>query len=160
MARDEADREDLLREATALVERIELRVSNMEQSVVIGFRPCGAASFFFGSDPVYQFNSAGQLRRAFVDGLLYKAERGGLVSLRRDRTASATQLLRRDLSAARQTKFLATAQNHLSHLAEALKGGNYEIVGQVPPATDVLTRTDEALARLTEIQVAPSPRVS
>jgi hypothetical protein len=160
MARDEADREDLLREATALVERIELRVSCREQSVVIGFRPCGAASFFLGSDPVYQFNSAGQLRRAFVDGLLYKAEKGRLVSLRRDRTTSATRLLRRDLSDARQSEFLATAQHQLSHLAEALKGGNYEIVGQVPSAADVLMHTHEALARLTEIQVAQSPRVS
>jgi hypothetical protein len=160
MARDEADRENLLREATALVERIELRVSNSEQSVVIGFRPCGAASFFLGSDPVYQFNSAGQLRRAFVDGLLYKAERGGLVSLRRDRSASATRLMRRDLSAAAQTEFLATAQHQLNHLAEALDHGNYEIVGQVPSKANVLKRVRESLTRVTQIQVALSPRVS
>ena len=94
MARDESSREDLLREATALVERIELRITapisaahDRDDHVVVGFRANGAASFFFGDDPVYQFNSAGQLRRAYCGGLLFKATHGRLVSLQRVRQA-------------------------------------------------------------------------
>ena len=90
MARDQSSREDLLREATALVERIELRIAgpmsvkhDRDDHVVVGFRANGSASFFFGEDPVYQFNSAGQLRRAYCGGLLIKAAHGRLVSLQR-----------------------------------------------------------------------------
>ena len=66
MAREEADREDLMREATALVQRAEFSAGG--KPVFVGFRTNGAASVFFDSDPVYQFNSNGELRRAFVAG--------------------------------------------------------------------------------------------
>ncbi len=128
--------------------------------MLIGFRQSGAASFFIDNDPVYQFNAAGQLRRAFVDGLLYKAQRGRLVSLRRDRSQSATRLLRRDLSDAAQSQFLATAEHHLTGLVEALDHGNYQIVGQVPPQANLLKPVRQAVAHLTPIQVAASPHVS
>src|SRR5262245_38318908 len=72
MARQESDREDLLREATALVERAELKVAGEPEPVTVGFRRDGSLSVFFGSVAVYQFNTAGELRRAFADGLLYK----------------------------------------------------------------------------------------
>ena len=70
MARDESDREDLLREATALVERIELAPADAadDEHIVAGFRRDGALSIYFGADPVYHFNSAGELRRAYCDG--------------------------------------------------------------------------------------------
>src|SRR5204863_2544475 len=78
MAREESSREDLLREATALVERIELipNGSTSDGRIVAGFRRNGALSVFFGEDPVYQFNAAGELRRAYTDGKLLKADRG------------------------------------------------------------------------------------
>lgn len=68
MARDESRREDLLREATAFVERIELVPSSStskaaETPIVVGFRADGALSVFFGEDPAYQFNAAGELLR-------------------------------------------------------------------------------------------------
>ncbi len=84
MARDEQDREDLLREATALVERVELAPTDNEagEHIVIGFRAGGAASVYFGGDTAYHFNSDGELRRAYADGLLYKADIGRLTSTR------------------------------------------------------------------------------
>src|SRR3954447_20411722 len=103
MSRHESDREDLLREATALVERIELTVGGFDLPVVCGFRRDGAASFYFGADPVYQFNAVGQLRRAFVAGRLIKAERGRLVALSRERTENEVALVRHELSAAEAT---------------------------------------------------------
>src|SRR5688572_18570527 len=65
MARQEQDREDILREATALVERVELLIPEFPEPIVAGFRRDGSASFFFGADPVLQFNAQGKLRRAF-----------------------------------------------------------------------------------------------
>src|SRR6188472_3162282 len=115
MARDESNREDLLREATALVERIELlpQSAGAAQSlnlaegepVVVGFRADGALSAFFGADPVYQFNAEGELRRAYVSGLLFKAAQGRLISLNRVRTASEVQLVLHALSSGEESQF-------------------------------------------------------
>lgn len=160
MARDEQDREDLLREATALVERVELAVAGEDEPVVVGFRRDGSPSIFFGGAPVYQFNSAGQLRRAFVDGLLYKAEKGRLASLRRERTPAATQLVRSDLSDEQQQQFLAAMSTHLFDLSQALRQGRFEIVGQVPLGADVLQRVGDILPRLADAEVASTPRLS
>ncbi len=95
MDRQQSDREDLLAEATALVERIELVLPGYAEPIVAGFRASDCASLFFGTDPVYQFNSQRQLRRAFVDGLLYKAECGRLVSLTRTQNVLAVELITR-----------------------------------------------------------------
>ncbi|MCA9269139.1 MAG: hypothetical protein KDA41_11745, partial [Planctomycetales bacterium] len=83
MAKQQHDREDLLREATALVVRAELQLNSDAHPVVAGFRQGGEASFYFGFDPVFQFNSERQLRRAFYDGRLIKAEQGALIALAR-----------------------------------------------------------------------------
>ena len=72
MARDEADREDLVKEAVAYVVRGEFTLPNWEQPVFIGFRANGNFSFYFGSEPVYQFDARGRLRRAFLNGKLYR----------------------------------------------------------------------------------------
>src|SRR3954468_24098136 len=116
MSRRESDREDLLREATALVERAELNVAGLEESIVIGFRRDGAASFYFGADPVYQFNAVGQLRRGFVAGRLIKAERGRLVALSRERTENEVALVRHELSTAEATVALAECSSFLNRL--------------------------------------------
>ena len=50
MARHQEDREDILREATALVERVELEIENLEDPVVVGFRRDSGPAFFFGAD--------------------------------------------------------------------------------------------------------------
>ena len=83
MARDEHDREDLLAEARALVERVSLQIAGLEQPVFIGFRRDDSASFYLGADRVYQFTSEGQLRRAFVGESPFKAEDGRSVELLR-----------------------------------------------------------------------------
>ena len=67
MARSEHDAEDLIRDATALTERAEFRLPDAAHPVIVGFRPDGCASFFFGLDEVFHFNSQANLRRANVD---------------------------------------------------------------------------------------------
>lgn len=153
MARQETDREDLLREATALVERAELLVPGRREPVVVGFRRDGSFSVFFGGDPVYQFNTAGELRRAFVEGLLIKADQGRLASLRRERHDRETLLLRHDLSEAEQAQFLSAAARDLRELAHSLEQSSYQLVGAVPDGAGVLQRALTFLGSLPAIPI-------
>lgn len=166
MAREESSREDLLREATALVERIELALrateslsagNHTDQDVVVGFRRDGALSIFFGEDPVYQFNAAGELRRAYRDGKLLKAVGGKLAALDRIRTNNETQLVRHDLTAEEQAAFLAKMRGDLEHFAQAISASSFEIVGQVPAGADVLSRVKHWFASHTKWPIAAKP---
>jgi hypothetical protein len=159
MARQESDREDLLREATALVERIELAPSSASsgEQVVMGFRSNGAMSIYFGSNITYQFNSIGQLRRAYADGLLLKAERGRLVALERVRKDSQVQLLRRQLLEDEQAKFLDVMMKRFGDLIEQCNKNLLVTVGQVPPDVDVLSRALNWLSHCDAVTIAESP---
>jgi len=161
MARHETDREDLLREATALVERIELSITAFDEPIVCGFRRDGGASFYFGADPVYQFNAAKELRRAFVDGRLLKAECGRLIALLRQRSHQEVALIRHDLTSNESAAILAQLSTRLVHLEEELQTGQAAINGQVPPDTDVIGRVRVWLnSRPTVIPVANAPNAS
>jgi hypothetical protein len=158
MARQESDREDLLREATALVERAELIIGGEPERITVGFRRDGAMSIFFGGDPIYQFNTAGELRRAFADGLLYKAERGRLVALRRERTPTEVALVRRELTDADTQAFLATASSRLASLSESLQSGSFQTAGQVPADCDIPGRVRAWLQKhLGSLAIAARP---
>jgi hypothetical protein len=160
MSEIESDREDLLREATALVQRAELIVEGFPEPVVMGFRAQGAASIFLGGEPVYQFNAAGRLRRAYDRGRLVKAERGRLVSLTRHRTSTEVRLLRHELSGEDAMAFLEEARERLARLGAALANGKYRCVGQVPPGTDTPARMAAPLAAWAKgIEVARTARV-
>src|SRR5581483_2961892 len=126
--------------------------------IVVGFRRDGSASFFFGADPVYQFNSAGELRRAYIGGLLYKAERGRLISLRRQRTAAEVALVRTELQPNEADALLTTTRADLARLNEALISDRYALVGQVPQDGNALERIRQWLANLPpQISVASKP---
>ena len=158
MARQESDREDLLREATALVERAELQIPGESEPVTAGFRKDGSLSLFFGGDPVYQFNTAGELRRAFADGLLYKAERGRLVSLRRERSEHEVALVRRELTGDETVAFLAAAHQRLLRLGKALQSGQSQLLGQVPADGEAPARVGKWLDALpAELAIAFRP---
>ncbi|MGD9636278.1 MAG: hypothetical protein AB7G28_22140 [Pirellulales bacterium] len=159
MARQGSDREDLLRDATALVERIELAplVGSDAEHIIAGFRANGAMSIYFGADPAYHFNSAGELRRAYLGGLLYKAEHGQLVSLERVGAANQVQLLSRPLGEAAQLTTLATMHGRLGNLAEQIASGGLNVVGQVPQDADVLGRVAAWFREHGNIRVAEQP---
>jgi hypothetical protein len=158
MARFNANREDLIREATALVERVEIRVHGHDEPVVVGFRRDGGASFFLGADPVYQFNATVELRRAFIGGLLYKAERGRLVSLRRERSESETALIRHDLTPDEAEAFLAQTGQQLGDLLAALTSDAYQILRQIPQDAVLLPRIVACLQNLpAPIPIAAAP---
>ncbi len=138
MARQESDREDLLREATALVQRAEFQLAGEPEPVVAGFRRDGSFSLFFGGERVVQFNSAGQLRRGYFDGKLLKADKGRLVWMTRERTADAVVLHSRELSLAEAAETLQRATQLIESLSSALQQGTFTLVGQVPAAEDIV----------------------
>jgi hypothetical protein len=139
MARDEQDREDLLREATALAVRLELAIEGEAEPVVAGFRG-EAASLFFGADPVYHFNAQYELRRAYAEGELFKAERGRLIRLRRHRTPQQVVLLSRELSEAETQAFLDKVAQRVARVRAAVESGRYRLRGAVPSAENAMCR--------------------
>lgn len=169
MAREESSREDLLGEATALVERIELvphastkqvlKFVLPQTPIVVGFRKSGSLSLFFGEDPVFQFNSHGELRRAYRRGLLYKAVQGRLVSLQRVRSDDKTELVRRDVTFDEQTNLVSEMLAHLSDFTILLCSGDYDVNGQVPVGTDILGRLRHWLATHNGLPIAKRPNV-
>ena len=161
MARETHEREDLLRDATALVPRIMLRLQRDDSpcEVFVGFRKEGAVSLYFDDDPVYHFNSAGELRRAFVDDRLVKAEQGRLVAMQPRRTEQSTDLVRHELSDEEREEFCKSASDRIAWFRAELVAERYELVGQVPEDGDALSRVAEWLENLNGIRVAQSPRV-
>jgi hypothetical protein len=165
MAREEHDREDLLRQATAYVDRAEFGVAGFPFPVFMGFRRDGAASVYCGPEQVYHFNEQGELRRAYRDGLLYKADRGGLVSMERQRAQTETSLLARQLSADETRVFLAAMHSALARLAEAFAADGTTLRGQVTSSETARQgqsahhRVAEWFAKLPrQFAVARSPR--
>jgi hypothetical protein len=160
MARQPEAREDFLAEATALVERVELRVAGCREPILAGFRRDGSASVLFGEDPVYQFNSAGQLRRVYLRGDLYKAVAGQLVALLREASAGRLHLVERPLSRAETEQLLADLRKRLSELTESFAAGEVTVAGQVPADADVVGRVKAWLDTLPgPITIAQTPRV-
>ncbi|MCA9214628.1 MAG: hypothetical protein KDB27_16260 [Planctomycetales bacterium] len=123
MAREESYREDLIREATGLVDRVEYEVESTEEPVVVGFRRDGSISFFFGQDRVYQFNRHNELRRGYLNGKLLKAENGTLVFLTRERTETQVQLLRHELTEREQQTIIDEAKQNIAKLKTAIEDG-------------------------------------
>ncbi|MEZ6056096.1 MAG: hypothetical protein R3C01_05260 [Planctomycetaceae bacterium] len=120
MATDEQDREDLMKEATALTRRGEWLVPDELETVIAGFRRDDSLSLYFGPDPVYQFDPAGRLRRAFVDGHLFRSEGTTLAQLDRRRVDGRSELIRVDLSSVELTRFLETMTHRLDRFLNSL----------------------------------------
>jgi hypothetical protein len=121
MARQESEREDLIREAVTYVDRIEWQIPSESEPVFTGLKKDGSLSVYFGQDPVYHFNNSGELRRAFVEGLLFRTQGKTLAKLRRERTENATELQRADLSDQELSTFLDSMVARLTGLIEAMQ---------------------------------------
>jgi hypothetical protein len=155
MARLAQDREDLLREATALVPRVMLRMPMCGATceVFAGFR-AGAASLYFGADPVYHFNSEGELRRAFVGDHVIKAAAGRLHVWQVERTTEEVAMQSRVLAPAAEQEFGAALVSRLAELRETLTRQEFELVGQVPADSQAVDQLQTWLAEWREFKVA------
>ena len=161
MARHEAEREDLLAEARALVDRAEYQISGMEQPLVGGFRANGALSLFFGEDPALHWNSQGELRRAYAGGLLYKAEQGRLVTLCRERTAQESALVRHELTDQEQQQFLDNQRARLLALRAQFDQGEFQLLREARAASGELAQRIRAFMHLVadQLPIAQNARV-
>lgn len=162
MAQAPQDREDLLRDATAFSVRLQLRVEIGGEPICVfaGFRANGAASVYLDQDPVYHFNASVQLRRAFVDGKLIKAERGQLITLDRQHEETAVALVRGMHSSEQQQQFCDDVLRRMIELREAIASGAYAVDGCVGDYESPMEQLAAFLSGLQEIQVADSPRVA
>lgn len=164
MARDAHDREDLLRDATSYVSRVQLVVEfrSGPSEVFVGFHSSGAVSFYFDQDPVYHFNPSAELRRAFVEDLLVKSETGRLVEMRRQRTDDEVAMVRHKLSDSEQMEFCSRAERKLQELSDALANKRFDVSGSVlaDPSEDIIARIANYLVRSDSIRIASSPRVT
>jgi len=144
----EVDREDLMREATALRQRAEFDVRGESESVIAGYRPNGSLSIYFGPDPCYHFDPDLRLRRAYVDGDLYRTQGTTLARLHRDRTSGTVDLQRHDLTPNERTQFMERVIERLSRFAASVEDLTVRCVQQIPKDGDTPRRISGDLKSL------------
>lgn len=145
MARQESDREDMMREATALVRRAEWQSPAGNPVLFAGFRRDQSASLYFGGDPVYHFNAQGCLRRAYRSGRLYRTQGTTLAELARHRTEMETKLVRSDLTEQQRDDFLAEMAERIEQWRQDVNDRR-AIISQVYPSNDTDIENDFAMA--------------
>ena len=161
MARLELDREDLMREATALVKRIEIQLQDDDANLcVVGVRSGGEVSIYIGFETVFQFNHLGELRRGFWKGHLLKAEQNKIIQLDRQRTESETHLVRYEFTTTEQTEFLRFTEEILDRIQQASFNGKLHVHRQVPVDLDGVAQVESWLNSLPRpIAIANVPNV-
>lgn len=137
MARKELNREDLMQDATALVRRVELQIRGQPDTVVAGFRGEGSISIYLGPEIAYHFDDRRCLRRAYVDGAIYRTQGTTLARLNRVRTHDSTELRRHDLAPAERDAFISSMRGRLARLSESISRGEAVVRRQIPGDGDI-----------------------
>lgn len=147
MARQETDKEDLIRDATALVERAEIICEEWSTIITIGFFRDGRCAVYIDQDPFYQFDSSGLLRRAFESGFLYRSQGSTLAQINRRRSTSKNSetetvvLCRNDLSVSELHQFRERMTLHLNRLHNSIELGKYSVCRAVTSDGKIPART-------------------
>lgn len=163
MSRLEANREDLFAEATALVERVELRRrtdsapdDHLYDTVLLGTRKDGSLSLYLAPDDVWHFDPENRLRRAFHATALYRAAADGrLARLERVRTATESILARTDLTDSEQLELLESLRGRLRTLLSQLRRTDLVPTRHHPTEGGLRTLIDSISARIEAIAAAP-----
>ena len=142
MARHEADREDLFAELVTAEARWELRIAGWDQPVVTGVRPRGIWSVYFSPDRCYHFDAQGGLRRAYIDGVLYRSEGTTLTRLVRERSDSETTLLSRSLTDADLAELLAEMRGWIQRFRNALNSDGFQVLRSEPAKVRIAILVD------------------
>lgn len=158
MARREADREDIMREAIALRRRVSLAIPGSAEPVVCGVRADGRWSFYLDPDRVYQFDNELRLRRAYVAGFLYRTQGTTLARMHRERSDTETVLVRKDLNCQELLEFLQDARLSLQDHLCALNSESVQVIETIPRDADVQSELSSTLERLLSqpIELAPA----
>lgn len=157
MSRHESDREDLLQDASALSPRWEFSLPGFEEPVTVGFRKNGNLSCYFGPDPVYQFDAAGRLRRAYAENLLYRSEGITLSRIERHRDSSQTSLLRHDLTPQELHDWCADAWELLRRFTVHIDQQDYKLLRSRGDAPGDLERLRRSLQKIISTPPGLSP---
>jgi hypothetical protein len=152
MARNESDREDMMAEAVSLVGRIECRSELISEPILAGFNLQGWLFLYIGNDLMYRFDEQGRLRRAYVDGRLYRTQGQTLSVMDRERVLKSgepvkTTLVRQDLSVDELDAFRLQMHANLNRVSESLRVG---VVTRQHPA-GMPGITDEVESRIRQV---------
>lgn len=157
MAIENQRREDLLRDATTYPKRILFKTTSPAsppsvstptedcQELFLGFRADGGWSIYFDEDPVYQFNSIHQLRRAYCLGQRYEAANGKLLHLQRTAQGGRVQLTRQALAENSAASLLAECQAALQLAARNIQSQQMVASGHVAQACSLAELSQQAL---------------
>ena len=166
MARQESDREDLMEEAVSLIRRIECESAIHRERLVIGLNSLEWLFVYIGNDLMYRFDESGRLRRAFVDGLLFRTAGGTLASLKRCRTTPAgeadatpvTTLVRKDLSPEELESFRQKTFRELTLVAESVRNGT--VTRQFPAeATGIVDEIQQRISQVLDSKEFLAPAI-
>jgi len=151
--------EDLLADATALVERAKLELPTMNDPFVFGFRTNGALSLFFEDAAAYHFNRRNELRRIFLCGKRYKAQEGQLLSVDRIPQTRGVRLQSAVLDPEQTKKMLCRMNQRLDALDSLFAAGRYRIIGQIPKQGGIIARLHKRIPELLQNRIAQAPHV-
>lgn len=119
MALEPEDREDLLAEATGLPQRGMIVLPD-GQEVVVGFRDDQSASWFFGADPVFQFDPSYHLRRIYCDRTRYAVAGGQILRLEQAAAGGRIQLTKHRINDTQTQDLLNCWQQRILAVKSAL----------------------------------------
>ena len=151
--------EDLLADATALVERGKVALPTITAPFVFGFRQNGALSLFFESEVAYHFNRYNQLRRVFLYGKRYKAEQGKLMYVTRMPQMRRVRLESIALEPKPMEEVLSGLNQRLKSVDNLLNAGQFRLVEQVSERGDIVSRLQNCIPELLHNQIAQTPHV-
>ena len=152
--------EDLLADATALVQRAKIELPPGDDPIVFGFRKNGALSLFFDPEVAYHFNQHYQLRRVFLHGERYKAEQGQLVCVRRLPGLRNVRLQSTVVQPTQLEQILTVLNERLRRWQALLHEGNYRIIRQISTRGDVAKRLRDCIPELIRHRIANSPHAN
>lgn len=158
MAKQEQDREDLLRDGRQMAIRGETTMN--DTVVTIGFRDAGQMSLYCGPDPVFQFNAGQQLRRVFFEGERYAADARHLVRLDRAARGGKVQFVAKHVSEDRYAAIIESLDRWIGDLRLVVTQGHAEwrVADQQEAAFhQQLSRWLDAMPQ--PIEIADSPNV-
>ena len=160
MARKVQLLDEILVESTALVQRVALKIDGSNSIYVLGLRREGGLSIFCEDEPVYQFNSIHQLRRAFWRGQRIKADGGDLMKMSKKRMGGKVELISTKLTVEERVVLLAELEQHLLKLCQAIDRREVKIVVKVPEQEDILKPMRDQLGQIeTPAEIAAVPHV-
>lgn len=163
MKHDESGNEDLMREAVSLIERIEFRSPSLSGPITLGLNKQAWLFVYLGDDPMYRFDQQGRLRRAFVDGFLFRSAGQTLVRLERtgvtdEKATTESVLLRRTLTPTEFEEFRDRTRSKLAALSQHLS--ERSISRQYPEsATNLAARFQSALQTVLEAKEFLAPAI-